>query len=134
VADAAASDVVGTAAPAGTVAVAAPRQVVVSDKGLRLRDQFLAPRGMSPGQGLVCVFQGCMPEKAGSLRKDRACDLEEGASESGRVCVPQGMVLHWGRHGSLSASRPLGHDGTCYKNSGHNADPHSDRANRGISG
>jgi hypothetical protein len=83
-----ASDGVGVAAPADTVAVAAPRQVLTPDRGLWGWDQLLEPGGMSPGQGLVYVFQGYMPERAGSLDKNRVCVLQAGAFESGLVSVP----------------------------------------------
>jgi hypothetical protein len=88
------SDGAGFAAPAGTAAVAAPRQVVASDRGPRGQTQFPVPRGRSSGQGPACVFPGCMPGKAGPLGQDPVCDPEEGAFESGGVCVPQGRVLH----------------------------------------
>jgi hypothetical protein len=118
------------AAPVGAVAVAAQGQVLVSDMGLPGPDLVPDPLAGLLDRGVVCVSQGGLPEKDESLDTDRVFVLQAGAFDQGLASVPQVFQLHC--HGTLSASRRLGQDDTCYKNSGHNADHNGGCANRDI--
>ena len=108
---------VACVAVAAVAAVAAQKQVLVSDMGLPGRDLFLVLAGSH--------------EKEWS-DKDLVFVPQSGSLEEGLASVPQVEVFHLRHHGILAASHCPGHDGTCYKNSGHNADHNGGRANRDI--